>query len=69
MLLLAVEVFSAFGTVGLSTGITGELSTIGKVLLCAVMFMGRIGPLTLFFLLTKRKKEAYRFPYDQIHTG
>jgi len=66
---LAVEVFSAFGTVGLSVGITAELSGIGKVLLCIVMFIGRIGPLTLFFLLLRKRKESYRFPYDQVHTG
>lgn len=69
LLALAVEVFSAFGTVGLSVGITAELSDIGKVLLCIVMFIGRIGPLTLFFLLLRKRKEFYHFPYDQVHTG
>ena len=69
LLPLAVEVFSAFGTVGLSVGITAELSDIGKVLLCIVMFIGRIGPLTVFFLLLKKRKESHRFPYDQVHTG
>ncbi|MFD1928458.1 TrkH family potassium uptake protein [Sporosarcina siberiensis] len=66
---LAFEVFSAFGTVGLSMGITGDLSSIGKLIVCLVMFMGRIGPLTLFYLLLKPKKESYKFPYDQVHTG
>ncbi|WP_203247095.1 TrkH family potassium uptake protein [Sporosarcina beigongshangi] len=69
LLALAVEVFSAFGTVGLSVGITAELSDVGKILLCIVMFIGRIGPLTLFFLLLKKRKESFRFPYDQVHTG
>lgn len=69
LLPLAMEVFSAFGTVGLSMGITGDLSPLGEVILCVVMFMGRIGPLTLFFLLLRPKKEAYHFSYDQIHTG
>lgn len=66
---LAFEVFSAFGTVGLSMGITEDLSAIGRVLLCAVMFLGRIGPLTLFFLLLKPKKESFRYPYDQVQSG
>ncbi len=66
---LAFEVFSAFGTVGLSMGITEDFSDIGRVLLCVVMFLGRIGPLTLFFLLLKPKKEAYRYPYDQVQSG
>ncbi|ALC85023.1 Ktr system potassium transporter B [Bacillus sp. FJAT-22090] len=66
---LAFEVVSAFGTVGLSMGITAQLSDIGEVLLCMVMFVGRIGPLTLFFLLMKPKKVHYRYPYDQVFTG
>lgn len=66
---LAFEVVSAFGTVGLSMGITGQLSDLGEVLLCIVMFVGRIGSLTLFFLLMKPKKVNYRFPYDQVFTG
>lgn len=66
---LAFEVVSAFGTVGLSMGITGELSSIGELLVSVLMFIGRIGPLTLFFLLVKPKKEHYRYPYDQVFTG
>ncbi|WOV88149.1 TrkH family potassium uptake protein [Sporosarcina oncorhynchi] len=66
---LAFEVFSAFGTVGLSMGVTEDLTDVGRVLLCIVMFLGRIGPLTLFFLLLKPKKETYRFPYDQVQSG
>ena len=66
---LAFEVFSAFGTVGLSMGVTEDLTDMGRVLLCIIMFLGRIGPLTLFFLLLKPKKETYRFPYDQVQSG
>ncbi|MFX3673344.1 MAG: TrkH family potassium uptake protein [Paenisporosarcina sp.] len=66
---LAFEVVSAFGTVGLSMGITGQLSDLGEVLICVVMFLGRIGPLTLFFILMKPKKVNYRYPYDQVFTG
>ncbi|ARK24828.1 Ktr system potassium transporter B [Sporosarcina sp. P37] len=66
---LLFETVSAFGTVGLSLGITGNLSSAGEVILSFVMFLGRIGPLTLFFLLIHNKKESYRYPYDQVQTG
>jgi Trk-type K+ transport system membrane component len=49
------EVFSAFGTVGLSTGITPELSTPSKITLIITMFCGRIGPLTLLVAVTRTK--------------
>ncbi|WP_223635028.1 TrkH family potassium uptake protein [Planococcus sp. 4-30] len=66
---LAFEVVSAFGTVGLSMGITADLSDLGEILLSLVMFTGRIGPLTLFFILMKPHKENYRYPYDAVFTG
>ncbi|WP_142829162.1 TrkH family potassium uptake protein [Planococcus soli] len=66
---LAFEVVSAFGTVGLSMGITADLSDLGEILLSLVMFTGRIGPLTLFFILMKPRKENYRYPYDPVFTG
>ena len=69
LLPLIFEVVSAFGTVGLSMGITANLSDTGKVLLCAAMFIGRIGPLTLFYLLARPKNRHYRFAYDQVYTG
>lgn len=69
LLPIMFEVFSAFGTVGLSMGITNQLSGFGEVLICIVMFLGRIGPLTLFFILTKPKKQKIRYPYDQVFTG
>lgn len=66
---LAFEVVSAFGTVGLSMGISGDMTSIGEVLLSIVMFTGRIGQLTLFFILMKPRKENYRYPYDPVFTG
>ena len=52
---LIFEATSALGTVGLSTGATGFLDEIGKVIIVIAMFAGRIGPMTLFMLL----KEEY----------
>ena len=45
------EVFSAFGTVGVSTGITPALHTGSKIVICILMFIGRLGPITFFQLL------------------
>ncbi|GKV68551.1 ktr system potassium uptake protein B [Sporosarcina sp. NCCP-2716] len=66
---LMMETVSAFGTVGLSVGITGDLSPAGEWIISLVMFLGRIGPLTLFFLLIRQKKETFRYTYDRVHTG
>ncbi len=58
------EAISAFGTVGLSTGITSELSGVGKVVLIALMFLGRTGPYTLFIALVLRARRR-RFEYPE----
>lgn len=50
------EVASALGTVGLSTGITGDLSNIGKILIIILMFIGRVGVLTFGFALLQQKE-------------
>ena len=50
---LIFEVTSAIGTVGLSTGATARLDEIGKVIIMLTMFIGRIGPMTLFMILSK----------------
>lgn len=55
---LLFEAVSAFGTVGLSTGITGRLSYPGKLLITMLMYIGRIGPLTMIYAFSLRKKQA-----------
>ncbi len=52
------EIASALGTVGLSTGITGDLSTAGKLLIIILMFIGRVGVLTFGFALLERKQDG-----------
>lgn len=60
------ESFSAFGTVGLSTGITPFLPDVGKISLIALMFLGRVGPITLFAALVLRQRQRlYRFPEER----
>lgn len=64
------EVTSAFGTVGLSMGITPTLSDAAKLTLCVVMYAGRLGPLTLVTALTGAKKEIDVFhPEEHIMIG
>jgi trk system potassium uptake protein TrkH len=64
------EATSAFGTVGLSMGLTPELSPIGRVLIIFTMFAGRLGPLTIAFAITKRRKpDAFRHPKGNIMIG
>jgi trk system potassium uptake protein TrkH len=54
---MSFETFSAFGTVGLSMGITPYLSSLGKIIIITVMFIGRVGPLTLLLALTLGQRE------------
>lgn len=58
------EVVSAFGTVGLSMGLTSHLTTAGKVVILTLMFIGRIGPLTMAVALGERQDRA-RFAYPR----
>nr|WP_154896909.1 TrkH family potassium uptake protein [Paenibacillus xylanexedens] len=67
---LMFEAASAIGTVGLSVGVTHELTDIGKVIICFTMFIGRIGPLTIAYALRPRKeKKLYRHPEGRIIIG
>ncbi len=58
------EVVSAFATVGLTTGITPTLSAVGKVIIIATVYTGRVGLLTLAFGLTRRQRVP-RFHYQE----
>jgi trk system potassium uptake protein TrkH len=64
------ETVSAFGTVGLSTGITPELSVLGRILITITMFAGRLGPLTLTLaLIARQRPTVYRYPKEVIRIG
>jgi len=61
------EVISAFGTVGLSLGLTEYLSNAGKIGIMVLMLVGRVGPLTVAFALSKPKpKQNYAYPEEQM---
>jgi len=63
------EVFSAFATVGLSTGITPKLSSLGKIFIIITMFIGRVGPFTIAIAVANRRHENIRFPEEDILIG
>ena len=66
------ETVSAFGTVGLSVGITPYLTPVGKAIIIATMFAGRLGPLTVANALARRqnrKKSKIRYPEEKILVG
>ncbi len=64
------EVCSAFGTTGLSMGITPELSTGGKSVIMLLMFIGRIGIFSLLFIIRgKEIKENYHYPKERVIIG
>ena len=60
------EAASAFGTVGLSTGVTGSISTFGHLMLVLVMLAGRVGPVTFATAIALRTSaRAYRLPEER----
>jgi len=70
LLQLGFESISAFGTVGLSTGITHALSGAGKLIIIALMYLGRLGPLTLALALMERQPERrIKYPEDDVVIG
>ena len=67
---LLFELLSAFGTVGLSAGVTPHLTTLGKAVIIMTMFIGRIGPLTLALAIGQRRESvAYEYPDEAVMIG
>nr|WP_264358311.1 potassium transporter TrkG [Melioribacter roseus] len=64
---VAFEAFSAFGTVGLSMGLTQELTWGGKIIVVLLMFIGRVGPLAfLYTFMSGAKEDYYELPHENI---
>lgn len=66
---LLFEVLSAFGTVGLSTGLTPTLTDGGKLALIIIMFLGRLGPLTVAVAASRQRALRFRFAEEGIMVG
>lgn len=66
---LFFEVVSAFGTVGLSTGITAQLCAAAKLVIIAVMFIGRLGTFTLLTMWISRPEPAIRYSGESVAIG
>lgn len=64
------DVVSAFGTVGMSSGLTGELSPIGRLLITSLMLIGRLGPLTVAFAIARENKsDRFRYAEEGLMVG
>jgi trk system potassium uptake protein TrkH len=66
------EAVSAFATVGLTLGITGSLTTIGKIVICITMFIGRLGPVTMAVAISlkgTKSKAAITKPEEKVMVG
>lgn len=69
-LAILFETTSAFGTVGLSLGVTPSLSPVGRVLIILTMFLGRVGPLTIAYALAEKGiRTRLRVPEEKILVG
>ncbi|UYG07338.1 TrkH family potassium uptake protein [Halomonas sp. M4R1S46] len=66
---LAFEAVSAFGTVGLTRGVTPDLSIPGQLTLIVTMLLGRVGPISLGYLIAKRKVKGLRYAEGRVHIG
>ena len=66
---ISFEVVSAFATVGLSTGITTELTPLGRIIIMACMFAGRVGPLSMVLAVGRRHVRPFQYPEENIMIG
>lgn len=70
---IVFEVFSGFGTVGLSMGLTPDLTPVGRLVMIFTMFIGRLGPLTIAFAISEiqsaHEKSNYKYPNGNILVG
>jgi trk system potassium uptake protein len=63
------EAISAFGTVGLSTGVTGTLSTTGRITISLLMFVGRLGPMVIGLAVSREHISRFHYAEENIMIG
>ena len=63
------ECISAIGTVGLSTGITRDLVPVSRLLVALLMYAGRVGSVTVFIAVSRKKTGKLRYPVERIIIG
>jgi trk system potassium uptake protein TrkH len=63
------ETISAFSTVGITAGLTAQLSDIGKLVMVVVMIIGRVGPLTLAYVVTRQRTTKILYADEDVATG
>ena len=66
---LFFETVSAFGTVGLSTGITETLSPLGRITITALMFIGRLGPMVIGLAVSRERASRFHYAEENIMIG
>lgn len=66
---IVFEVIAAFSTTGYSIGVTEQLSMVGKIVIMCMMFIGKLGPLTLVFSLAAPEEKKVRYPDGRIFIG
>ena len=67
---IAVEAFSAIGTVGISTGVTRDLNGLSRLVIIMLMYFGRVGSLTFALSFSESRKRAkIDYPVEQITVG
>ncbi|WEG11967.1 TrkH family potassium uptake protein [Pullulanibacillus sp. KACC 23026] len=66
---ISYEVISAFGTVGLTTGITPHLNPASQIVICLMMIFGKLGPLTIALSLTTATSEDIHYPKGKLFIG
>ena len=66
---LFFETISAFGTVGLSTGITDTLTPLGRITISALMFIGRLGPMVIGLAVSRERVNRFQFAEENIMIG
>ncbi|UBH09323.1 TrkH family potassium uptake protein [Macrococcus armenti] len=70
LLAIFFEVMSAFGTCGLSLGITGDLTSLSKIVIMILMFIGRVGLISVIIMLGgKAEPDKFRYPKERIMIG